>query len=114
MSTPFAQFVKACLTERGWSIREFAARLDPKRPPGSLAGYLSKVLNGKVAPPLERIDAWADTMRLDRAQRERLAELAHLVHAPERIQRLVESLRSEVERLSRRVASLEERYRADG
>lgn len=113
MPTPFAQFIKARLAEQGWSLRDFAARLDPQRPVGSLVGYVSKVLNGKVAPPLARIDAWADALRLDRRQREHFIELAHLMHTPVLIQRLVDSLRGEVETLSRRVASLHERYRVD-
>jgi transcriptional regulator with XRE-family HTH domain len=111
--TPFALFVKARLIERGWSLRDFAAQLDPQRPVGSLVGYVSKVLNGKVAPPLARLDTWADALHLNPAQRAHFFELAQLVHTPEQIQRLVGVLRNEVASLSQRVASLTERYRTD-
>jgi hypothetical protein len=111
--TAFSILVKTRLAERGWSMREFAAKLDPGRPVGSLVGYVSKILSDKVGPPLERLDDWADHLQLSGAERQRFIEAAHLAHAPQRIQELVVELRGEIDRLARRVASLEEGYRAE-
>lgn len=78
--------VRARLKERGWSIRAFAGKLDPKRTGDSLNGYVNKIINGKVSPPLDDIERWADFLRLDGEDRRRFILLAKLAHGHEEIE----------------------------
>lgn len=71
---------------RGWSMREFASKLDPKRTVDSVHGYVSKIVNGKVSPPLNDIERWADFLRIDGADRKRFILLAKLAHGHEEIE----------------------------
>lgn len=107
MARAFGEMIRARLEERGWSMRDFAARLDRKRSVDSLNGYVSKIVNGKVRPPLDQIEKWADHLRFDGAARERFLLYAKLACAPEDVEESFLQLLQRVERL-------EEAARAQG
>ena len=88
-------------------MTEFAAKLDPKRSPNSLVGYVSKIVNGKVSPPLDQIERWADFLRYDGEQRKRFVLLAKLAHGHEEIE-------EEFLSLERKYRDLAEAARARG
>lgn len=93
--------LQARLDEKGWSLRDFAAKLDPRRSTDSLVGYVSKIVTGKVRPPLKQLDRWADHLRLDGAQRERFILLAKLARGDEDIEASFLNLERRLEEVER-------------
>lgn len=110
MSTAFAVSLRQQILARYASLRAFVRAAEADRSEDTAVAYLSKVLNGRKPPPLERVDAWADALRLTGAERVAFIEDAHLVHATPLVQELVDRLRTEPAS-GRRAASPPTRYR---
>ena len=66
---------------------------------GTSKGNLSHVLSEFRKPPLKTIDKWADALDLVGDQRDNFIDLAHLAHAPDRVQRIVQRLSDKVDLL---------------
>lgn len=78
MAESFGSFLADGLRRQGLTVRAYA----------SLAGYptghsfVSRVLHGKLAPPLKKLDLWAAPLRLTTEERRRFDLLAAVAHAP--------------------------------
>lgn len=108
MVPAFATHLRALIAAAYPSLRAFVRAAEPERNEDAAVAYLSKVLQGQKPPPLERIEAWADALRLRGTGRQRFIEDAHLLHATPLVRGLVERLRRSGD--ARRAASPERPY----
>jgi len=94
--TPFGDYLDVILAERKQSVRSFAR----------LVGVSSASVTTfkRTMPPKERIEPWADALRLTGAPRQRFLELAWLAHTPDFIRERYAALSEEVERLRTKTA----------
>jgi transcriptional regulator with XRE-family HTH domain len=60
------------------------------------------------APPLDKVDIWADAFGLTGAEREHFKDLADLAHAPPRLLARIDDLKAQVRALGERVRALEQ------
>lgn len=109
MPTAWGSLFLELLSQRGWSQRDFGKLVGMSQP------NISKAIRGhpKVhGPPLERIDAWADTLELQGDLRLRFVRLAYLAHAPLQIRAMVDDFERQMaqirEELARRGIQLSE------
>jgi transcriptional regulator with XRE-family HTH domain len=94
----FGNLLRSLLAERGLGVREFARMVDDFDP-----GFLAGVLSGKRPPPLAQFPTWAEALNLKDKDRQEFLELGHLTHCQEYVWELVKSLRTENERLRKRL-----------
>lgn len=50
------------------------------------SSYLGQVLRDKKPPPMERIERWADAVKLQGSERTRFLDLAAIAHMPDVVQ----------------------------
>jgi hypothetical protein len=74
----FLIYLKRLIDDRFKSRRAFVRAAEPEGNEDSLVSQLSKVLEGKRPPPLNRIEAWADALGLTGADKESLINRATL------------------------------------
>lgn len=82
--TTFGAKLDELIRRKEWSEEQFAAAVDDKQP------HINAVKAGKRKPPLKGIDAWADVLGIEGAEREYFLDLAALTRAPERVLRMFE------------------------
>lgn len=94
--TAFGDYLDVVLAERTQSVRSFAR----------LVGVTSASVTTfkRTMPPKERIEPWADALRLHGDARRRFLELAWLAHTPVFIQERYAMMESELERLRNKAA----------
>lgn len=94
--TSFGDYLDVILAERKQSVRSFAR----------LVGVTGAAVTTfkRTRPPDERIEPWADALRLTGAARQRFLELAWLTHTPEFIRERYLVLTDEVEKLRMQAA----------
>lgn len=85
--TKFAEFFAHHLLLSGMSRRAFASKA------GTSAGFLTNICDGSRTPPLDRLNKWADLLKLSGSNRTEFMELAYLAHAPEEVRAMVGELR---------------------
>jgi transcriptional regulator with XRE-family HTH domain len=83
---------------------------------GVAQGFISNVCSGKKRPLLERIEAWAEVLKLRGRERQRFIDLAILQWIPDedhraRVERLMRGDRDGEDDI-RRVASTKKTYKA--
>lgn len=75
-------------------------------------GFVSELLAGKKLAPLEKLDVWAEVLDLKGGDRAEFYRAAWLDHCPPEIADDYRRLRALVDKLERRVAEFEEKYKA--
>lgn len=111
MSQPsFGELLRSHLDRRGLTLTAWAKQV------ACAHSLVSHITRGERTPPLDRMPAWADALKLQGKDRDQFMELAALAHAPARIHALVQELRREVgelrkeqEEMQRLIAELERR-----
>ena len=101
MPDSFGDLLRKLLTRKGMSQMDLARDL------GTTSSVISQTTTGSRLPPLDRIDLWADAMRLTEDEREEFALSAALAHCPEPIQREMARLQATITRLEKAVSALE-------
>lgn len=72
-------------------------------------GYLSKIVNGKVTPKMDRVVKWADALSLTGAERQRFIDLAAIAHLPTETQPRFARILDDYTKLRTAVSSMEQR-----
>ena len=80
----------------------------------SASAYLSKVLKGEAPPPLERIESWADALKLSGKERERFLDLAALGHLPDSSRSRFVKIYDRFQQQESLIAGLEAKLKARG
>lgn len=83
MHDDFCQLLKRLVRTAFKSRRAFIRAAESPERENSASAYLSKVLKGEAPPPLERIESWADALKLSGKERERFLDLAVIGHLPD-------------------------------
>jgi transcriptional regulator with XRE-family HTH domain len=86
----FGDLLRSCLSEAGMS------QMDLARAVGTSSSVVSQTCTGRRPPPLDRIAAWAEALKLAGGPRDDFISAAYLAHAPgevqERLRRLEEAM----------------------
>lgn len=82
----FSVLLRRCLAESGMT------QMDLARAVSTSSSVVSQACTGQRPPPLLRMEAWAQALRLTAAKREAFLTAAQLAHAPEPVQRRVDRL----------------------
>lgn len=116
MPSAFAQLLKDLIDTRFKSRRAFVRAASAPSRENAEQAYLAQVLAGKKPAPMEKVDTWADALKLSTEDRERFHKLAAISHMPASVQprfvQLVDDyqrLRVEHERLLADLKSLTKR-----
>lgn len=104
----FRHLLAGHLETRGWSHRQFAARVE------SGQGFISQVIRGDRTPPLDRLPVWMEVLALSVEERSAFLEAALLAHAPQEVVDLVVELRAKVAALEMRLAAKRKVRSQDG
>lgn len=102
----FAEVFERSLDRAGYKQLTFAAKV------GTSQSFLSQIIAGKRTPPLDQIEAWANVLELHGENRAEFIRLAYLAHCPGPIAEEHLRLRARVDKLERRVAEYEDKYKA--
>ena len=76
---PFGVVLHRLIKAKGWTIEAFAERVDDSQP------NISAIKNGRRAPPLKKVERWAEVLGITGEQREFFMDLAALANAPKRV-----------------------------
>ena len=106
MQSDFPAMLRAALAKAGMSQMDLARAL------GTVSSVVSHTCKGEKLPPLERITHWAKALNLRDEACADFIRQAHLAHCPEVIRDDYLRLRARVDKLDRRVAEFEEKYKA--
>jgi transcriptional regulator with XRE-family HTH domain len=82
----FAALLRRSLAAAGMS------QMDLARAVGTSSSVVSQACTGRRPPPLGRVEAWAEALRLTPAERTAFLAAAQLAHAPEPVRRRIEHL----------------------
>jgi len=102
----FTELFREALDRKGLSHARFAEQV------GVTPAFVSMVATKRSKPPLERIVAWAKALNFSDPEYTRFITWAYLAHCPEVIRDDYLRLRGRVDKLERRVAEFEEKYKA--
>jgi transcriptional regulator with XRE-family HTH domain len=103
----FGDLLRAALAERGLSTRTAQPLLQLSYP------MISQVCTGRRLPPLDRIEAWADALKITGDDRSDFLRAAYLAHAPEQVRHLVADLETRIAALADRLTAIERHRAAD-
>lgn len=110
MVLPFPELLAAQLKRSGLTLREFGARV------GLSHTSIRKFRNGKLRPPLDQVDRWADAFGLSGDERAQFLLSAQMAHCPAPLVDLVADLQRRLadcqQREAKRVAEADEPYRS--
>lgn len=81
---------------------------------GHSSGFINMVISGERTPPLDKVAMWAEVLKITGKDREEFTRHAYLAHCPDEIRDDYFRLRARVDKLERRVAEFEDKYRDDG
>lgn len=101
----FGKHLESLIHYRRMTQAEYARAV--RHPPP----FVNQVIHGKRTPPLKQLETWADTLDLSGEERATFLRLALLAHCPGPIQDDYLRLRARVDKLERRVAEYEEKYK---
>lgn len=104
MLTPFGTMLVAAYSALGMSQRDFSEAVGMSQP------NISKMTRGDPrvkGPPLDALDSWMDVLRISGVERDRFRQMAHLAHATDEVQKLVESQRLELSGLRQKFIDLQ-------
>ncbi len=76
LGVTFGSLLTALIAEKTEGKSAFA------RACGSTAGFINNVCRDRRLPPLDRIDSWADALKLTGPEREQFLIEANLAHCP--------------------------------
>lgn len=96
----FGAALRAHLERIGTTRARFAATVGVGR------SLITDIIAGRRAPPMARVDAWADALRIPKPERRQWRRLAALAHAHPEVQELVAELEAELARREQEIARL--------
>lgn len=102
----FSEVFERALDKAGFKQLGFARKV------GTSQGFVSEILRGNRTPPLDRIEKWAEALGLKSEERVEFIRHAHLAHCPDTIRDDYLRLRARVDKLERRVAEYEDKYKS--
>lgn len=99
----FTDLFRAALKSAGYSHERFGEAV------GVTGAFVSLVATRRSKLPIDKIDAWADALKLTGAAREEFRQATHLAHSSEDVRQLVRSLQSEAENDRLKVIQFQEK-----
>lgn len=97
MASEFGKLLKTLIYQQYDSARAFVRVAKGFSSEDAGVARVSKVMADKLPPPLDRLDAWADALKLEGAARDHFWDLATIAHLPElvrgRFEKIVEEHR---------------------
>ncbi len=97
MASEFGKVLKTLIYQRHDSARAFVRAVGGFSSEDAGVARVSKVMAGKLPPPLDRLNAWADALKLEGADLEHFLDLACLAHLPEVVRPRFERILSRLE-----------------
>lgn len=101
----FGRYLENLVLDRFGSRRKFIIAAEGEDRAQAGVSYFSQVVAGKKPPPLHRLEAWADALGLQGAERERFVDLACIEHLPEEVRPRFRAILSRLEAIEKRLSS---------
>lgn len=102
MASEFGKVLKTLIYQRHDSARAFVRAVGGFSSEDAGVARVSKVMAGKLPPPLDRLNAWADALKCSDDERRKLWYLASIAHVPALARPYLEQIYARIEQLEKR------------